>query len=558
MIRPEANLPAVPSQSPARWAVTLGIAALLIPTLPNAVYFHVSENPTFWLGQVATSVLFVAVPLFFGCSLRTNLIVLLPFALAAPAAAGFAWSTGIPPCVHGLQILQEATRDELSALLPQLLVCALATVAVGLLYAALIRAGRLGGLSLNRSARIVCLVLLAAFLAKDVIVGNPSSALGLLHHRLEKMAPGGPVMLVARLVADGSIRRDRSGLFQRHTVRQQPNRAPDDVAILVIGEAARKGDLGLYSPEFDTNPLQRARSGELVLFQNAASCATLTAPSLPVILTGRLPGKDGRAEAVNLGLVEAFRLAGFHTAWLSNQEADLNSLSVMSAFSASAHEKVQLNTVRDHHFDGALLDPLAAVLRANTGRLFVVIHLVGSHQPYLLRYPPEFEKWPVSLHAKKTMRTWLPPYDREQQTAINHARLNSAYYTDWVLDRLLTTVQATGRAAVVGYVSDHGENLPDAPVLPAMHGTLTSAVLDIPLYFWTSNAMKARESAKLSALAANVTKRVSTIDLFATFCGLFDLVTPAAAPEMNLASPAYREHDLWVVDWDNNVTTVRR
>jgi heptose-I-phosphate ethanolaminephosphotransferase len=568
MTRPEARPPAAPSLLPRRWVVALGVVALLVPTLPNAVYLHAGDSPAFWLGQVATSVLLVAMPLLAGCSLRTNLIVLLPFALGAPAAVGFARFTGIPPSVLALQILEEATREELSVFLPQLVLCGLAMLVVGLGYGTLICAGRLGDVSLNWRARTACLVLLTAFLAKDVIVGHSGSAARLLGHRLEKMAPVAPVVLAVRLRAGGDLRRDRSGLFLHHTVRQRPDRARDEVALLVIGEAARKGDLGLYSPAVGSNPRLLARSAELVVFQNAATCATLTAPSLPVILTGRLPGKTDGAEAVNLGLVEAFRLAGFHTVWLSNQPTELNSLSVMSAFSASAREKIQLNirgglgpladSTRLHHFDGALLEPLAAVLRTNPGRLFVVVHLHGSHQPYLLRYPPAFEKWPVGLSAKKSMRTWLPPYNLEQQAAINRARLNSAYYTDWVLDQLLTLVHGTGRPAIVGYVSDHGENLPDAPVMPAMHGTPTDDVLNIPLFFWFSDSMKVRESAKLSALATNVPKHVSTIDLFATFCGLFDLVTPAADPAMNLASAGYREHDLWVVDWNNNVTTVRR
>jgi glucan phosphoethanolaminetransferase (alkaline phosphatase superfamily) len=538
------------------------VAGLLIPILPNVIYLVVAGHPAFWLGELATSMFIVALPLICGFSGRTNLIILLPFAVLAPGACAFALVTRLPPSLASLQILEEATREELSVFSAQLLLAAAIGAAVAVFYGWLIRRPQSRTLHLGAGIRIVGAALFVVCLGKDLRWGRPAAAGRILVNRLERMSPGGPMVLLARLKFEGSLDRNRSSVFKHYTVRQDPPDAEDEVCVLIIGEAARRSALGLYNPAMATTPRLGARE-DLIVFRDAATCGTLTSQAVPIILTGRMPSAGEIAPLRSLGLVEAFRLAGFHTAWISNQEADTDSLSVVNAFAANAGEKIFLNGSPSviqspsdiRHYDGELLSPLNRILQTNTGKLFVVVHLIGSHRPYLNRYPPEFEIWPVEPRAKKVMIVWIAPYGANERTQFNHAYLNSILYTDFVLDEIIRAVSTTGRMASVVYLADHGENQPDAPVLPAMHGTNTPDVINIPLLFWMSGEMRTKKRGLVAGLVSNAGKRVSSIDVFPTLCGLYNLRTPEADPVRSLTDPNYREHELTVVTMDNHLVT---
>ena len=84
--------------------------------------------------------------------------------------------------------------------------------------------------------------------------------------------------------------------------------------VLVIGETVRPDHLGIYGYARDTTPGLSALRDELLLFRDVASTAHWTEAAVPGIVGRKL---DDRREA---GLVRTLREAGYHTAWLSNQE----------------------------------------------------------------------------------------------------------------------------------------------------------------------------------------------------------------------------------------------
>lgn len=531
------------------------VAGLLVATLPNAVYLLVDAHKGFWFGEFITSVFLVALPLLLGFSGHVNLAVLLPFAVFAPGLCEFAWFTHFPPSMGALLLLEEASWSELSVFLPQLMIAAAGAAAVALFYGWLIRRGDVRIFRLGTRSRIVGAALLLACLCEHLRPGvSPTAAAQVLVVRLERMSPVGPAILAVQLQIQGSPDKARSRVFKRYTVRQVPPSAGNEVCILVIGEAVRRSAMGLYNPVIETTPRIGARR-DLIIFQNAFTCAPATEGSVPIILTGRMPGDGEMAPMRQLGLVEAFSLAGFHTAWITNQGTDHDHRSFQNAFAVNADERFYPSVGADAAYDAGmggfydevLLDPLSRTIRANDGKLFVIVHLIGSHAPYLRRYPPSFEKWSVSDRAKKTAVLWMAPYGTDQQTQFTHAYLNSLLYTDFVLDQLLQRVSATGRMATVVYLADHGENKPDAPILPASHGTITPDVIEIPFLIWFSPEMRKEKKALVDGLISNTRKHISTLDVFPTLCELYNLRTFEADSRRSLANPHYEEQQLKVV-----------
>jgi glucan phosphoethanolaminetransferase (alkaline phosphatase superfamily) len=282
---------------------------------------------------------------------------------------------------------------------------------------------------------------------------------------------------------------------------------------------------------------------------------------VPILLTGQFPGADEILPFSHLGLVEAFRLAGFHTLWLSAQEADGEITSFITAFSGNANERSFINGRVEHsefrnppmNDDGALLAPFIKAVGADHRKLFVVIHTLGSHFPYTKRYPSEFARWPVDAKAQREMWRWVPPFNQYQATQLDHAYRNTILYTDWVVDRVIAVLKRTGGISALVYLSDHGENDANAHAMPAGHAVLTPQVVNMPFFVWFSDEFRRRRDTLVQVVAANASKRVSAQDLFSTVCGLFQLQTSEADLSRNLTRPDYQEHERKVLLLDDGV-----
>jgi glucan phosphoethanolaminetransferase (alkaline phosphatase superfamily) len=557
------NLPSRTSGVPSRpesYRAFLALAVLSVSAAPNVVYLFTTRPAHFWIGQTLTSLLLLATPLLLGASLRTALLLTLPLSAWTLFATGYAIVTGLPPSVLALQILREATAEELQNYLPQIAIAAAGGVGLMLFQWRLARACRSDALPRLGTSRWIALGLLAALLGKDIAKSGWNEGGTILLERITKMQPFAPVVLLLRMQFGDAVIPDRSGVLTRYAVRPKSPAAGREICVLVVGESARRNAFGLYTPSLPTTP--RLQNRELLIFRNATSCGTATIQGVPILLTGKFPDQGEFLPFRHLGLVEAFRLGGFHTAWVSTQQADGDVCSFITAFSGNAAERkfvngrLQRSQYRNPELkhDGILLDEFDRLAHdSGDGRLFVVLHVEGSHMPYPTRYPPEFEKWPVDEQARTTLWRWLPPYDAYQQVQLRNAYLNTVLYTDWFLDQLIERLTRLGGMSSLIFLSDHGENDPGAPLMPAGHAVATDDVLNIPLLIWLSPEFRAARGELVRALEANTGKAVSALDVFSTACGLHGLETSAAEPAHNLASPDYREQQRHILTLDGRI-----
>lgn len=304
--------------------------------------------------------------------------------------------------------------------------------------------------------------------------------------------------------------------------------------VLVLGETVRPDHLGVYGYARDTTPGLSALRDELILFHDAASTAHWTAAAVPDIVTRRV---DDRSRA---GLVRTLREAGYHTAWLSNQEN--------SDLIEGAHVADYGRGDYDFHLrrDAALLPPFEALLRQAGPRQFIALHMIGSHFPYEERYGAPSRRFAPTL-ADKGVNGWPGPAFKAE--AINSYD-NTLVELDRFLMRVIERLRADPEPALLIFVSDHGENLFDDERQRFMHALQSPSRADttVPLFFWANEAYRQRWPQALEALRARRSAPINHLDLMPTLLDLAGVEADGIAPRESLCSP----------DWQPRVRRLRQ
>lgn len=183
-------------------------------------------------------------------------------------------------------------------------------------------------------------------------------------------------------------------------------------------------------------------------------------------------------------LFDILKAAGYHTAWLSNQEVTGIYGNVPRAFADRCNEK-SFTTIHDtettvYEYDEKILPLLDAVLSKNSSeKNFYVLHLLGTHLNYRARYPAEFEIF------KAADEPATEPLHRDYQAAYDNAVL----YNDFVIDEIIKRFE--DKDAVIIYMSDHGEDVLEDGLHLGHYPFGGARQFEIPMIVWLSEAFKA-------------------------------------------------------------------
>ena len=318
-----------------------------------------------------------------------------------------------------------------------------------------------------------------------------------------------------------------------------------ETLVLVIGETSRADNWQLYGYSRKTNPLLAQVKG-LTVFTDYMSQSNTTHKSVPILLS--------LAEADNYdilyhtkGIMQAFREAGYHTVYLSNQQRNHSFIDFLG------EQADDCLFLRDSHPDNAydtdLLVPLAQKLARQKGRrTFVVLHTYGSHFSYADRYPDFMRKFQSDQYdgAKRQYRPQLiNAYD------------NSICQTDLLLRRIIEQLTAHGGSAAMVYTSDHGEDIFDDARHLFLHASPFPSFwqLHVPLIVWTSPTYRQRHGAITSALDANRHKAAESNSVFHTLLTMGGVTTSYRNDSLSLASPTYTSHRRLFIDDHNQPRT---
>lgn len=264
---------------------------------------------------------------------------------------------------------------------------------------------------------------------------------------------------------------ERSRGYGTSTVKVSPipNQEQCEVCVFVMGESVRADFMEVYGAPWNNTPWMQATPG--VLFRNMYSAANATASSLSVALysydeEGKSPYSDN--------LISMANAAGYHTAWFSNQGArskhDSPAAIVASYANESCFIKESLPLDGKQHKDIELLDNLKSVLDED-GKIFVVLHLEGSHPLACERTNGEMDEYFVSDELSCYIR--------------------SIRDTDYLLSKVsdLLKQKSNGRRWGIMYTADHGLDFSkNRHGLLLSHGGNFADAYRVPLFFVNSTS----------------------------------------------------------------------
>ena len=293
--------------------------------------------------------------------------------------------------------------------------------------------------------------------------------------------------------------------------------------IMVIGESASRDFLSAYGyKKYDTTPWLRSMAShpDFILFRHAYASWGQTVPSLERALTEKNQ-YNNKEFYQSFTILDLAKKAGYTTWWFSNQgavsDADTPVTLVARTADHSAWIEDTLANTSVKKYDRDLLHYLEQVdpLQNN----FIVLHIMGSHDNFYNRYPPEFTKWG---DPKKDI------------PEVGYA--NSLAYTDGFLKELHAYAVKNLNLQAMLYFSDHG-------VIP---GKLRDAditeftAMRIPMFLYLSPEYRQLYPQTAAALQNHADAYFTNDLIYEAVAGLLNIRSNHYLPENSLASPAYK------------------
>jgi glucan phosphoethanolaminetransferase (alkaline phosphatase superfamily) len=223
--------------------------------------------------------------------------------------------------------------------------------------------------------------------------------------------------------------------------------------VIIIGESARGDHFGLDGYKRNTTP-NLAKINNLVFFNNFQSCYTFTFISVSCMMSLH----SGETFRSNLEFytknqiessLDAFDYLGFETY-----------LFVVNSYKASDSMFQYFRTIKNikliphalNSLDEKLLPELQNALQQPSNKpKLIILHTMGSHFKYSLRYNEEFKKYnPICQQNEVSncpTNEVINDYD------------NTILYTDFILSSAIKMLNNTKNPSLLLYTSDHGESL---------------------------------------------------------------------------------------------------
>ena len=351
--------------------------------------------------------------------------------------------------------------------------------------------------------------------------------------------------------------------------RSEHDAEAPEVYVMVVGETARAHNFSLYGYPRDTNPLLSKTPG-IIAFPDAMTQSNTTHKSVPMLLSAA-SAEDFERLFHEKGILAAFKEAGFHTVFISNQQPNHSFIDFLGEQADEHYFLKTEDASQGNHYDEDLLQKLDEILpEADASssshyryrKLFVVLHTYGSHFNYQERYPRSF------AYFKPDSRSEAKPENRQD---LLNAYDNTIRYTDYILhgiverlqkwEKLQAKTQAKVQAKTDGvycqptsamlYTSDHGENIFDDDRRLFLHAAPKASdyELHVPFIIWTSEGFGKQYPGAWKALGENRTKQVQTsLSAFHTMLGIGGIRTPYRLDVYSVASGKYHPARLLYLD----------
>lgn len=293
--------------------------------------------------------------------------------------------------------------------------------------------------------------------------------------------------------------------------------------IMVIGESASRYFMSAYrETKRDNSPWMRTRATDkdFILYRHAYASWGQTVPSLERALTEKNQYNNKEFHD-SLTVIDLARKAGYETWWISGQgtidTADTPITLVAKTADHSYWLEDTLIGTTEKKYDGDLLPYLKQVDPAKNN--FIVLHIMGSHDNFINRYPPEFTRW-------------KDPEEKDRMDEYD----NSLAYTD----KFLQDVHAYGvqnlNLQAMLYFSDHGLN-----PIRKRHPELSDFIsLRIPMLLYLSPEYRKLYPETVAALQSHAESYFTNDLIYEMVAGILNIKSNHYDETNSLASPRYK------------------
>ena len=345
--------------------------------------------------------------------------------------------------------------------------------------------------------------------------------------------------------------------------RSEHSATAPEVYVMVVGETARAHNFSLYGYPRNTNPLLSKTPG-IKAFPNVTTQSNTTHKSVPMLLSAA-SAEDFERLFHEKGILAAFKEAGFHTVFISNQLPNHSFIDFLGEQADEHYFLKKEDALQGNHYDEDLLQKLDEILpKADASssahyhyryrKLFVVLHSYGSHFNYQERYPRSF------AYFKPDSKSEAKPENRRD---LLNAYDNTIRYTDYILHGIIERLQKwegvqtktdgvyDQPTSAMLYTSDHGENIFDDDRHLFLHAAPKASdyELHVPFIIWTSEGFCKQYPDILKALGENRSKQVqSSLSAFHTMLGIGGIQTHYRQDEYSVASDKYHPVKLLYLD----------
>ncbi len=345
--------------------------------------------------------------------------------------------------------------------------------------------------------------------------------------------------------------------------RSEHSATAPEVYVMVVGETARAHNFSLYGYPRNTNPLLFKTLG-IKAFPNVTTQSNTTHKSVPMLLSAA-SAEDFERLFHEKGILAAFKEAGFHTVFISNQLPNHSFIDFLGEQADEYYFLKKEDASQGNHYDEDLLQKLDEILPLADAsssahyhyryrKLFVVLHSYGSHFNYQERYPRSF------AYFKPDSKSEAKPENRRD---LLNAYDNTIRYTDYILHGIIERLQKwegvqtktdgvyDQPTSAMLYTSDHGENIFDDERCLFLHAAPKASdyELHVPFIIWTSAGFSKQYPDILKALGENRSKQVqSSLSAFHTMLGIGGIQTRYRLDEYSVASGKYHPTKLLYLD----------
>lgn len=297
---------------------------------------------------------------------------------------------------------------------------------------------------------------------------------------------------------------------------------PDSlIVVLIIGESVRADHLQLNNYSRETTPRLFKRNN-IISFPHIYSEYTHTLASVPHILT-RSDSINENYQFTESSFFPIFKQAGFHTAWISNQDQG----STFGHFISESDTTVFANAGKSDYvystwLDEELVPIMNSIFFPHPPLALYVLHSIGSHWYYNTHVPEDkYYYQPITTNriiALNSIEQVINSYD------------NTVRYMDFFIDSVI--MQVENKNAIIIYQSDHGEALGEDGEF--LHANDVNGVKNPACIIWYSDQYATTYPEKVRALIKNQNKHYRTDYVFYSILYAAGIEADGDNPNMNI------------------------